>query len=299
MATFFKARRSATTPPQRLENDPGATHPVIAAMNSLDYPAATLGNHEFNYGLEVLERAYAGAHFPVVCANIRRRDGSDWFPPSVVVERIVFDNSGAARTLRVGVIGFAPPQIAQWDETHVRGRLMTLDIVEAAAAEVRALKSRVDLIVALCHSGISRLASKLGEENAGLDLARIEGIDALFLGHQHLLLPGDDFAGITGVDAALRNHSRASRLSWPASGAATSASSISSCGRTKEAWEVVDQRSRSRPIARRDARRRRCRACRFGRFCARGGEERAHAARSAMCARPWERLPLPSTPIWR
>ena len=59
------------------------------------------------------------------------------------------------------------------------GQLMMLDIVEAAAAGVRALRSRVDLIVALCHSGISRLASRPGEENAGLDLAGVEGIDAI------------------------------------------------------------------------------------------------------------------------
>jgi 2',3'-cyclic-nucleotide 2'-phosphodiesterase/3'-nucleotidase len=38
---------------------PRAVHPVIAAMNTLDYAVATLGNHDFNYGLEALERAYA------------------------------------------------------------------------------------------------------------------------------------------------------------------------------------------------------------------------------------------------
>ncbi len=55
--------------------DPDAIHPVIAAMNTLDYAAATLGNHDFNYGLEALERAYAQARFPVVCCNIRKSDG--------------------------------------------------------------------------------------------------------------------------------------------------------------------------------------------------------------------------------
>jgi len=112
-----------------IANDPKAVHPVIAAMNTLDYGAATIGNHEFNYGLEVLERAYAGARFPVVCSNIRRSEGSSWFPPSVVIERRFVDESGAAHGLKVGVIGFAPPQIAQWDETHVRGRLRIVDIV--------------------------------------------------------------------------------------------------------------------------------------------------------------------------
>jgi 2',3'-cyclic-nucleotide 2'-phosphodiesterase / 3'-nucleotidase len=181
--------------------DPTAIHPVIAAMNGLDYAAATLGNHEFNYGLEALERAYAQARFPVVCCNVLRSDGAPWFPPSTVIERDFADESGSTRRLKVGVIGVAPPQIAHWDEAHVRGRLKTVDIVEAARTEVGILRGRVDLVVALCHSGISRLAPALGEENAGQDLARLDGVDALFLGHQHLLFPGEDFAGVPGADA--------------------------------------------------------------------------------------------------
>ena len=186
---------------QAIAADPAAVHPVIAAMNSLDYAVATLGNHDFNYGLEVLERAYAQARFPVASCNLRKTDGSPWYPPSIVIERVFVDEGGLSQRLRVGVIGVAPPQIAQWDEAHVRGRLTTVDIVEAARAELGELRARVDLVVVLCHSGISRLASTLGEENAGQDLAKLDGVDALFLGHQHLLLPGEDFVGIPGVDA--------------------------------------------------------------------------------------------------
>ena len=120
--------------------DASAIHPVIAAMNRLDYDVATLGNHEFNYGLEALERAYAQARFPVVCCNVLRPDGSPWFPPSIVVERDFVDERGTTRRLKIGVIGVAPPQIAQWDEAHVRGRLTTVDIVAAARAEVGGLE---------------------------------------------------------------------------------------------------------------------------------------------------------------
>ena len=181
--------------------DHRAVHPVIAAINTLDYAVATLGNHDFNYGLEALERVYAQARFPVVCCNVRKSDGTPWFPPSIVIGRTFVDESGTARRLKVGAIGVAPPQIAQWDEAHVRERLLMVDIVEAVGAELNELRTRVDLVVVLCHSGISRPASTRGEENAGQDLARLEGVDALFLGHQHLLLPGEDFVGLPGVDA--------------------------------------------------------------------------------------------------
>jgi 2',3'-cyclic-nucleotide 2'-phosphodiesterase/3'-nucleotidase len=187
---------------QSMATDSGADHPVIAAMNILDYAAATLGNHDFNYGLDILERAYASARFPVVCSNMTRVDGAPWFPPSVVVERFFVDDSGAAHRLKIGVVGFAPVQIAQWDEVHVVGRLKMFDIVEAARTEVAALRAKgVDLVVALCHSGISRLRRTLGEENAAQDLAEVDGVDASFIGHQHLLFPGEDFADDPDVDA--------------------------------------------------------------------------------------------------
>ena len=232
--------------------DARAIHPVIAAMNRLDYAVATLGNHEFNYGLEALERAYAQARFPVVCCNVLRPDGSPWFPPSIVIERDFVDESGTTRRLKVGVIGVAPPQIAQWDEAHVRGRLRTIDIVEAARAEVGGLEGRVDLIVALCHSGISRLASALGEENAGQDLARLDGVDAVFLGHQHLLFPGEDFAGVPGADAERGMlHGRPAVMAgfWGSHLGVIDLGLKLDAGR----WRVQQAQVEARPIARRDA----------------------------------------------
>ena len=232
--------------------DPAAIHPVIAAMNRLDYAVATLGNHEFNYGLEALERAYAQARFPVVCCNVVKSDGSPWFPHSIVIERDFIDESGATSQLRVGVIGVAPPQIAQWDEAHVRGRLKTTDIVEAARAEVEKLRGRVDLIVALCHSGISRLTSMVGEENAGRDLARLDGIDALFLGHQHLLFPGEDFVGVPGADAGRGTlHGKPAVMAgfWGSHLGVIDLGLELDSGR----WRVARAEVEARPIARRDA----------------------------------------------
>ena len=236
---------------QAIIADPGARHPVIAAMNTLDYAAATVGNHDFNYGLEALESAYAQARFPVVCCNVRKIDGSPWLPPSVVIERAFVDESGTPRRLKLGVIGVAPPQIARWDEAHVRGRLTTSDIVEAVRAELRVLEGHVDLIVALCHTGVSRLPSALGEENAGRDLARLGGVDALILGHQHLLLPGEDFVGFPGVDAE-----RGTIHGKPAVMAGFAGSHLGIIDLELEmdtVWRVAEASVEVRPIARRDA----------------------------------------------
>ena len=182
----------------------GDVHPMIAAMNTLPYEACTLGNHEFNYGLDMLDIALSGAKFPAVTANILKPDGSTYYRPWMVVERAFTDDAGAAQILRIGVIGFSPPQIVQWDETHLKGRATTIGIAEAARIEVPKLRAQgVDLVLALCHSGISRIPPpQPGEENAALALSQVAGVDVMFLGHQHLVLPGSDFSGIGGVDVA-------------------------------------------------------------------------------------------------
>jgi 2',3'-cyclic-nucleotide 2'-phosphodiesterase/3'-nucleotidase len=187
---------------QRLQADKSVIHPVVAAMNELGYAVGTLGNHEFNYGLDVLEAALRGAAFPFVNCNILTPDGSPYFKPWVILDRSMRDQDGAARNLRLGVIGFVTPQIVQWDQSHLVGRATTVGIVEAARVHVPELRRQgADIVIALCHSGISRRAAAPGDENAALALSAVEGVDAILLGHQHLVLPGSDFRGIAGVDA--------------------------------------------------------------------------------------------------
>ncbi|GGH14215.1 2',3'-cyclic-nucleotide 2'-phosphodiesterase [Alsobacter metallidurans] len=179
----------------------GDVHPMVAAMNGLDYACGTVGNHEFNYGLSFLGFSLAGATFPVVCANLNKADASPLLKPTLVIDKEVEDETGAKQRLRIGVIGFVPPQIMQWDQAHLVGKVQTTDIVDAARRYVPELRKQCDLLVALCHSGIEGGERKGGEENAALHLSSVPGIDVIFTGHQHKVFPGGkDFAGIPGVD---------------------------------------------------------------------------------------------------
>jgi len=185
----------------------GRAHPMIAAMNALDYAAATLGNHEFNYGLDFLRRSIDGARFPFVCANAvlqkgrGPKDDLTLYPPFIVLDRQVTDGAGRQHLLRIGVIGLLPPQITIWDATHLRGHLQTRDIIQAARHFVPLMRrAGADLVVALCHSGIGPLRHRPGSENAATALAALPGIDALVLGHSHLVFPSPDFATIPQAD---------------------------------------------------------------------------------------------------
>ncbi|GAA0312955.1 bifunctional 2',3'-cyclic-nucleotide 2'-phosphodiesterase/3'-nucleotidase [Rhodovulum strictum] len=186
----------------------GDMHPIIQAMNVVGFDASTLGNHEFNYGLDFAMRSIAGAAFPVVSANIVRVLGArptedmPLLPPYIILDRMLTDGAGIAHPVRVGVIGFAPPQVMTWDRRHLEGRVKVRDIVETARAWLPVIKAEgADIVVALNHSGIGEPCHVPGQENASVPLAAVEGIDAVMAGHQHLSFPGPGFDGIACVDA--------------------------------------------------------------------------------------------------
>ncbi len=187
----------------------GDLHPVIKGMNVLGFDAATLGNHEFNYGLEFMNKVLAGANFPVVCANLVKgralastpRNDSLLLKPYVIVERQIVDGAGNKHPIRVGFIGFVPPQIMNWDRRHLEGNANARDIIDSAKAFVPQMREQgCDLVIALSHSGIDAAAPSDGMENASLHLAAIEGIDAVFTGHHHLVFPGPAYEGLPEVD---------------------------------------------------------------------------------------------------
>lgn len=98
------------------------THPIISVMNALKYDAGTLGNHEFNYGLDFLDGTIKGADFPIVNANVKTTSGDNRYTPYVIKEKTVTDENGNEQKVKVGYIGFVPPQIMTWDKRILRVR---------------------------------------------------------------------------------------------------------------------------------------------------------------------------------
>ncbi len=180
----------------------GDTHPMLAAMNTLPYVCGTLGNHEFNYGLDFLDSGLGKAEFPMVCANVEKIGGYPLVDPWRLFEQSFEDETGNKHVVKIGVIGFVPPQIMQWDKANLEGRLVASDIVDAAHKHLPGLlEAAPDIVVALCHSGIAGGERRGMEENAALHLSKLDGIDVILTGHQHLVFPGAKaFDGIAGVD---------------------------------------------------------------------------------------------------
>lgn len=189
---------------------PNDTHPIFKAMNYLDYDAAIVGNHEFNYGLEYLEDVMQEAKFPIVNANVYHddKDGNpandkNYFTPYEILDKEIIDINGNKSMIKVGVIGFVPPQIMRWDKDNLTGKVITKDIVEQANKFIPEMKAKgADVIVAVAHSGCDIKEEGQEEaENAVYDLTKVSGIDAMLFGHAHVNFPGDvSFKDKPGID---------------------------------------------------------------------------------------------------
>lgn len=178
---------------------PGQPHPLVQVMNQLGYDAATLGNHDFTFGGDFLLNSVADAGFPLVATNLHMK-GAGHIRRSAILTRRFTDDQGAAQDIRIGILGFLPPQTTDWDSA-LRPVMRVDDIIETARTEVPLLKAQgADLIIALAHSGIAGSAIRPRMENAALPLAEIPGIDVIIAGHIHRAFPSADFPPGPGVD---------------------------------------------------------------------------------------------------
>ncbi|MFT4180534.1 MAG: bifunctional 2',3'-cyclic-nucleotide 2'-phosphodiesterase/3'-nucleotidase [Rhizobium sp.] len=238
----------------------GDVHPVIKAMNTLGYEVGTLGNHEFNYGLDFMFKVLGGANFPFVCANLTKGQlASDpkkddlFFKPYLILEKKIKDGAGNESPIKIGFIGFVPPQIMLWDIKNLEGKAQTRDIVEAAKAWVPVMKEEgADIVIALSHSGIDGSSQSEKMENASLYVAAVPGIDAIFTGHQHLVFPGPKtWDGIKDADPV-----KGTLHGKPAVMAGFWGSHLGLIDLLLEkdgkSWKIVDFTAEARPIYHRD-----------------------------------------------
>ena len=194
---------------------------IYRAMDAIGYDGGTAGNHEFNYGLGFLSQATgtpmnvdgghtnrcAGPHYPLVLANVDSvRDGQPIFKPWTVVTKTIEattpDGRKVSVPLKIGIIGFTPPPIMQWDKQNLAGKVTVSGVVEAAQKYLPQLQAQhPDLIVAILHGGIDTSPYTPTMENGGWYLAGVSGIDVLLLGHAHTEFPGPHYAGMKDVDA--------------------------------------------------------------------------------------------------
>lgn len=162
------------------------TNPIIAAMNAMQYDAAAIGNHEYNYGVPYLDSAIRQAKFPFLSANTYRLNplGVHAYNAWTIVDRA---------GVKVGIVGATTPGVAVWDAQNISGRLRFGDVVPAVREAVDQVRAAgADIVVVTVHSGLNEPSSYdtvttgVPSENVAERIAReVPGIDLLLYGHSH------------------------------------------------------------------------------------------------------------------
>ena len=165
--------------------------PMMLAMSELGFDAMGVGNHEYNFGLKVLEKARREARFPWLSANTyEKATGRPYFDPYLVKE---------LGGVRVGVLGLTTPGIPNWENPQNYAGLEFRDPVAEAKKWVPVLrgKERADLVVVAMHNGLEEdlrtgetSPSQVPNENSAVRLAEeVPGVDVILMGHTHRDVP--------------------------------------------------------------------------------------------------------------
>lgn len=153
---------------------------------TIGYDVRILGNHEFNYGRDYLERVL-GQNDLLLNANVLDETSGEPFigRPYTIIER---------GGVKVGVIGLITKYVPNWEQPANIHGLTFADPVEVATRYVDELRPQVDVLVLAYHGGFAEdletgePLERLTGENQGNQLLQIPGVDAVVTGHQHRTL---------------------------------------------------------------------------------------------------------------
>lgn len=161
--------------------------PMMVAMNEMNYDAWVMGNHEFNFGLDVLEKISSQFKGQALVGNIFKENGDRYMPAYTIIER---------DGIKVGVIGMNTPMITEFEKgtNHLDG-VTVKDPVEETRKAIAELKGKVDVMVGLMHMGLDNENGKPGTGVTDIAKANPE-LAAIFAGHMHQLIESQTVNGV-------------------------------------------------------------------------------------------------------
>lgn len=165
---------------------------VIAdIMNDCGYDYYTLGNHDFNYGLEYQAEYRNAHHGKCVCQNVTDLEGNVLYPYAIHTME-----SG----LKLGIVGIVTDYINVWEKKENLTGVRVIDPFASARAALEELKGQVDLTICIYHGGFERDVTDgrvLSEttENVAYRICEELDFDVLLTGHQHMSIDGQMLHG--------------------------------------------------------------------------------------------------------
>lgn len=164
-------------------------HPMILAMNEIGYDIWVTGNHEYNYGMDILKRVIGQQKAKVLVGNVYSPEGEALADDYTILER---------GGIKIGVIGMVTPNITKWDSVNLAEWNIT-DPVEETRKAIDEIKDEVDVLIAVEHMDIG---NEYEVPNSGAeDLANAcPELDLIVAAHGHQLIPGEEINGVLVVE---------------------------------------------------------------------------------------------------
>lgn len=163
-------------------------HPMIQAINALNYDVWVTGNHEYNYGMDVTKKTIADFAGTALVGNVYDEAGEP-----IADGCAIFDIDG----VRVAVIGMVTQNITRWDAANLADCTVT-DPLEETRTLIDAIQGEYDVLVGVFHMGIE---NEYGVANSGVTdiLNACPEFDVMISSHEHALIPGTEINGVLVV----------------------------------------------------------------------------------------------------
>lgn len=163
-------------------------HPMVLAMNEMKYDVWVTGNHEYNFGGDVLKKIISQQKAAVLTGNVKDAEGNPLADGYTIIEK---------NGVKIGVIGMVTPNITRWDSANLEGWTVT-DPVEETKKIISEIKDQTDVLIAVMHMGMN---NEYEVKNSGAtDLANAcPELDLIVASHEHQLIPGEEVNGVLVV----------------------------------------------------------------------------------------------------
>lgn len=151
-----------------------AVHPMIKAFNKMGYDISVTGNHEYNFGLDILKKIIKSNKATTLVNNVKDKEGKPLGESYKIIEK---------GGVKIAFIGMVTPNIKTWDSANLQGCTITDPVVETKKI-IAQIKDKADAIVAVSHMGIE---NEYGVLNSGVrDLAtQCPELTAIISAHDH------------------------------------------------------------------------------------------------------------------
>ena len=169
-----------------LEDD---VHPMVAAMNAIGYDVWVTGNHEYNYGMDTLQKIMAEQNAKVLTGNVYAPDGTPLADGYTIVRK---------KDLKIGLIGMVTPNITRWDAVNLTGWTVTNPVDECRKI-IDQIKDQVDVLIGVMHMDTE---NEYGVYGSGVtDLANAcPEFDVIIAAHGHKEIPGEEINGVLVIE---------------------------------------------------------------------------------------------------